>query len=299
MIKLKSLSALVLCLFVGAQVGCAKPVGIYQTLPAEKFVYATHDGVALSMDVVAPKRASGIRPALLWFHGGGFAIGRRNDSAAVTEFFASLGYVAFSADYRLTLTGARYPAIIKDVTAAFRYVRDNAARYGVDPDNIVVGGDSAGAHLAMMLGINEPGVRAVIDLYGSTDLVSLATENRGWLRPIILLMMGKKDQDNLEAWRAASPLYALKPESPPILVMHGDCDVVIPIAQSEALFRRSREIGARVTFIRVPNAQHGWTLVPWGSDFVRTLPVMAHFIAKETCYAEDPYAVDESVTEAP
>ncbi|MEZ5142844.1 MAG: alpha/beta hydrolase [Acidimicrobiales bacterium] len=97
---------------------------------------------------------------------------------------ARAGFVAFAPDYRLDAPDP-WPAELRDVQTALRWVQDNAATYGVDPQRIGAFGGSAGGNLAMLLGTNGPGaagrppIRAVVSWSGPSDLISLAPTNVG------------------------------------------------------------------------------------------------------------------------
>lgn len=271
-------------IFVGA---CMKPVGVHNSV-LETDIYVEREIGPLLMDIVSPVSRSKVkRPAILWYHGGGFAIGSRKDTIPMMEFFASLGYVAATADYRLTLSGARFPELMDDTREAYKYLRDNADKYNIDKEQIIVGGDSAGAHLALMLGLQDPSVKAIIDIYGTTDLVALHKDFvKNPLMIVLLLLMGTDLEQNSEAWHNASPINFLSADSPPILVMHGVSDHVVPFSQSELLFEKAKKIRARVTFAPVEYSGHGWTLIPKGQTYLRTLPLLAQFLKQETDFKE-------------
>jgi len=267
--------------------GCMKPVGVHNSV-LETTIFVERETGPLLMDIVSPVSKSKVkRPAILWYHGGGFAIGSRKDTIPMMEFLASLGYVAATADYRLTLTGAKFPELMEDTRAAYKYLRENADKYNIDTSQIIVGGDSAGAHLALMLGLQDPSVKAIIDVYGTTDLVSLHKDfKENPLMIVLTLLMGTSLEEDPEGWHNASPINFFRTDSPPVLVMHGVSDHVVPFSQSELFFEKAKKIGARVTFAPVKYAGHGWTLMPKGQTYLRTLPLLAQFLKQETNFKE-------------
>ncbi|MHB0998713.1 MAG: alpha/beta hydrolase fold domain-containing protein [Armatimonadota bacterium] len=149
--------------------------------------YGLSDGVPLLMNIVLPDPASDKPvPVVVFFHGGGWSGGTREDMMSRCDMVSKLGYVAASVEYRLSGV-APFPAQLQDCKCAVRYLRANAAKYGIDPNRIAVWGCSAGGHLAAMMGLTEgipefdgdggnPGVpsnvQLVIDCFGPTDFIS-------------------------------------------------------------------------------------------------------------------------------
>ncbi len=143
------------CLIAAAGAGgCLDPVvGPYEIREELDVAFVERDGVKVHMDIFLPQGAAGPRPAVLWVHGGGWLAGARARLRVLARATTILGYVSASADYRLTPAGARFPAQVEDVADALRFLRRNAERYGIDPERMAIGGDSAGAHLAMLVAL--------------------------------------------------------------------------------------------------------------------------------------------------
>ena len=115
--------------------------------------YREGDSGAWTLDLAMPHApATGLRPALVIVHGGGWAAGDKTDEVYQTMMkeYAHLGYVTINVNYRLTRE-AEFPACIEDVKCAVRWLRAHAEEYQIDPDRIGAYGHSAGAHLALML----------------------------------------------------------------------------------------------------------------------------------------------------
>lgn len=106
---------------------------------------------AQSMDLYRPPVA-GVVPAVLYIHGGGFRFGTRDmASASLIKGFLAAGYVVLSVDYRL-YSEAKFPAAVQDVFSAMAYVKTHHAQLQIDPENVAVYGESAGANLGSLLG---------------------------------------------------------------------------------------------------------------------------------------------------
>ena len=206
-------------------------------------------------------------------HGGGWL---RGDRSMVSPSFAGWrpgplarlaadGFAVASVDYRLS-GEARFPAQLEDVSAAVEWLTGQAEEYGFDPGRIVLWGESAGAHLAALLGLRSPGrVRGVVDWYGPADLAALHGAGRGG---------GRADRRPARhprgaaargpGGRGARARPRGQPDQPrpgrgaavPDRARHGRPGG--PVRQSEALAAALAEAGADVRFEAVDGADHMW-----------------------------------------
>jgi acetyl esterase/lipase len=215
-------------------------------------------------------------------HGGGWTVGDKRGElpmAAIPSFLA-LGFAVASVNYRLA-PDAVFPAQLLDVKAAIRYLRDGAEGFGLDPDRIAVIGESAGAHLAALLGttqglaefdhpaLGNPGVpsdvQAVVDLYGPANLAT-SDAQRGLNPPCpaepdpnIALLLGASPAAAPDLAAAASPITYLESHRPvpPFFIAHGDADCVVPHQQSVELHDAIEAVapgGSQLTI--VPGSGH-------------------------------------------
>jgi acetyl esterase len=223
--------------------------------------YTRVAGAPLYFDAQIPE-GSGPFPAAIIVHGGGWVRGDR--LTEVQPLFAPLtkaGFAWFSIDYRLSDDWTQFGAAIEDVENAVRFVRAHAAQYRIAPRRIALVGESAGGQLAGMAALNakaDTRVNAVVALYTPTDLVDLAKNStlvprqlRDSFRgtPFELLMMARL--------RQLSPLYNVKPDAPPFLLIHGTADRLVPFAQSQAMCNRMKGNGASCELFAVEGAGHG------------------------------------------
>lgn len=227
--------------------------------------YATSAGETLQLDVAAPA-AGGPHPAVVLFHGGAWRFGSRAQLGWVIEALAAKGYVAASASYRLAPTH-KLPDQLDDVRAAVRFVRASAKTYNVDPDKIAVGGTSAGAHLAMLAAFDPAarpagerplGARCVIDFFGPTDL-SLYAKHPDTEDAFMVPFLGKACKTDPEVYRRASPITFAAKGVPPVLLVHGTADIVVPVVHSEKLHEKLVAAGVEAELVTVPGNGHG----PW------------------------------------
>lgn len=220
----------------------------------------------LQLDVYVPIGAER-PPVVVWIHGGAFWEGDRRGQPAFwgrpsAHFRAILeaGLAVATVDYRLS-GEAVWPAQLDDVTAAVRFVRLNADALGVDRDRVGVAGDSAGGHLAGMVALTVPEVRAAALLYPVTDLrdfdhVAGLTPDEYRATPEGCLMGCLPDEDP-QRWHEASPINRVHAGAPPILLVHGEADVVVPARQSVRMAQALDAAGARdVVLDLVPGADH-------------------------------------------
>lgn len=205
--------------------------------------------LSLTLDIYSPDNDDTLRPLILLFHGGAFYIGDKQDSAIVNlcQHFASMGYVAASANYRLgfyptknDIARSGYKAL-QDAHAAMRFLVDNAKEYKIDTSLIFVGGSSAGAittlNLAYMTEKERP--RAS---YGSSKKRNLGTiESSG---------NSSKAKFRIKAianmWGAVTTLNMLKNSQTDIISFHGDADQIVPYDNNYPFNDISQFIGKRL-----------------------------------------------------
>lgn len=181
----------------------------------------------------------------------------------------SRGYLAVSINYRLA-PQYKFPAQIEDAKYAIRFLRANASLFGINPDRIGVWGGSAGGHLVALLGTTDASagmegsggypnqssrVRAVVDMFGPTDIAVLFRAGGG---SVLEQVFGTSDP-NSQAVKLASPVTYVSPDDPPCLILHGDKDNVVPLAQSQILYSRLQAAGVPATLVVVKNGGHSFT----------------------------------------
>jgi acetyl esterase/lipase len=244
----------------GAEVGAAAPDGV-RVLRDLEYVPQGHERNRL--DLYLPQAPGGPWPVILWVHGGGWT--RGDKAGCPASRLVTQGYAVASMNYRFS-QHAVFPAQIHDCKAAVRWLRANAAKYSLDPDHVGAWGGSAGGHLVALLGttagvqeLEGPAgnldqssrVQAVVDWYGPTDFLTVGPRDTR-----TQLLGGDPLQNKAQAVKA-SPISYVSKTAAPFLIMHGDQDRTVPIAQSETFARALRQAGAEATFVTVPGAGHG------------------------------------------
>nr|WP_272924444.1 alpha/beta hydrolase [Streptomyces sp. SID4923] len=200
---------------------------------------------------------------LVWIHGGAWRAGspRVGDSwlgvADPVGAALAAGYAVATVQYRFS-GEAHYPAQRDDVRAAVAALRRLAPEAGLDPARFGAWGESAGGHLAAVLGLDrrdaEPDseVQAVVAWYAPSDLT---TQGRDPGSPESLLL-GPEAAQQEEARRLAGPLAHVSAAAPPTLLVHGDADRLVPSDQSRALAAALTAAGATAELVVVPGAGH-------------------------------------------
>lgn len=231
-------------------------------------VYRTVDGRSLRLDIyVHPEAMRTPSPVLVHFHGGGWARGMRPASWTGFRPYLAAGFSVVTVEYRLA-GQAHAPAAVEDARCALRWVGTHAAQMGFDPRRIVLSGTSAGAHLALMAGLlpdandidppecaGAPRASAIIDFYGPTDLTALRPGTTA-LHPTVANWIGPRRDAKALAHRM-SPAAWLSAQSPPIFIVHGDADPIVPLAQSEAFKKRLDALAVQADLHIVSGGGHG------------------------------------------
>ena len=177
---------------------------------------------------------------------------------------AAQGFAVAAIDYRLS-GEALFPAPLDDVRAAIGWIRDHAAAYGLDAGLVFCWGDSAGGHLALLAALTGPAACGVVAWFPVTDLARLPDDvadaggvpDRGPDSREALLL-GAPASEVPELARQASPVAHASAAAPPVLLMHGAADDMVPPAQSIRLAETLRAAGAMVEVELVPGATHFW-----------------------------------------
>ena len=222
-------------------------------------------------------------PLVVYVHGGGFMFGDRRylpetvRPDAVFEELVAAGLAVATIDYRHALE-APFPAQLHDAKAAVRYLRAHADVLGIDTTRIGIWGESAGGHIAALVGLTahrpdlegthgvvgpSSAVDVVVDWYGPADLDTMPRATpppaiAAKLPPELLvppedhLTRGLEGTDRDDA----SPITHVTPAAPPFVLVHGTADWLVPYAQSEQLAAALRAAGVPVDLVPVEGAEH-------------------------------------------
>lgn len=232
------------------------------------------------LNVWGAKVAGEKRPVLVFFYGGGWANGNRAHYGFAARAYANRGFIVVLPDYR-KVPHIRFPAFNQDGAAAVRWVHDNIARYGGDPERVVLAGHSAGAYIAMMLtldqsylraaGVNPGIIRAAAGLSGPYDFYPYDSRRainamNAWPRPM-----------------ETQPITFARKDAPPVMVLTGTADDTVKPRNAILLSRRLHELGAPVEFRAYNDLSHEDVVMALSKPFRSKAPVLqdsADFLMK-------------------
>jgi acetyl esterase/lipase len=283
-------------LSLGVLLACASPASaqkdppVPDTVTFEKNIeYTNPDNQHLQLNMARPKTGDGPFPCVLCIHGGGFRAGNREGYNAQIIRLAEKGYVAVTVSYRLA-PKYPFPAAVHDTKAAVRWLRANAKKYHIDPDNIGVTGGSAGGTLAQMLGVTgdvkefegdggnaeqSSKVKCVVNVYGANDFTKSYGKSVDAAEVLPLYLGG-----NLEKARPAhirsSPLYWVTPNAAPTLCIHGTEDKYVHVEQAEMLVEKLKATNVEADLLKLEGAGHGFK----GKDLETSEKAMIAFFDK-------------------
>lgn len=210
----------------------------------------------LSLDVYRAQGVEGDAPVVVFFYGGAWQRGAREQYRFVGRRLAQNGVLTIVADYR-TWPRAGFPAFVEDGAKAIAWTHAHAREYGGDPGRLFVAGHSAGAQIAALIGADARFLRphgmkprdlaGVIGLSGPYDFVI-----NGQYVPIF----GKPAQ-----WPQAQAVNAVDGDEPPFLLLHGTDDRVVEPRDSDQMAARLRAVGVAATLLPLPGAGHSAPLL--------------------------------------
>jgi acetyl esterase/lipase len=262
--------------------------------------------ISLRLDLLVPE-STGRKPLVIWFPGGGFVVAHKGGSPDHRAYVAEAGYVVASVEYRTVTQGATYNDGVADAKSAIRYLRANASRYDIDPGNVAVWGESAGAYIAAMVGTTNgipqfdvganldqsSDVQAVIDQFGPSDLSTsgadfdLAFQQRATApgNHIAQWVLGpgtkQSISDDPAAVARANPASYIDALDPPFLLFHGSADRLVSPTQTLLVHNTLRAKGVDSTRYVVLGADHGdltflanpTAVAPWSTQTLMNLIV--------------------------
>ncbi|HEY7326657.1 MAG TPA: alpha/beta fold hydrolase [Gemmataceae bacterium] len=277
-------------------------------------IYGRKDGLALTMDVIAPKeKPNGL--GVVFVVSGGW----RSSTAAIRpELFTPFlrhGYTVFAVVHG-TQPKFTVPEIIEDIHRAVRFIRFHARDYRIDPDHLGITGASAGGHLSLMMGTagatgkprtSDPvdrvssRVQAVACFFPPTDFLNYGKEgavldckniDRRFRAALDFQALDNNervfkritDESRIqELLRDISPISHVSPDDPPTLIIHGDKDTLVPLQQSQRMVAKLKEAGVPNNLIVKKDCGHGWitilkdteTLADWFDRYLKNEPQKA------------------------
>lgn len=250
----------------------------------EDVIYGRKFGTALTLDVFRPEPTNNGCGIIFVMSGGWFS---SHDAIAPSAFetFLKRGYTVFAVVHG-SQPKFQIPEITQDMHRSVRFIRANAAKYGVDPRRLGVSGASAGGHLSLMLGAQgdfgpagakdpvdrlSSAVQCVACFFPPTDFLNYGKPGESALGENILKDFKPAFGDvptNAAAkekfGKEISPIYHVTSNLPPTLIIHGDADKLVPMQQAESFLAAAEKLGVPTRLVVRKGAGHGWK--DWVSD---------------------------------
>jgi acetyl esterase/lipase len=246
-------------------------------------VYQRVNSVELKLDVITTGSRSSPRPVVIFFHGGGWVQGSKDNQLLKLMPYLARGMDGVNVEYRLA-SQAEAPAAVEDCRCALHWVVQHAKEYGFDPNKIVVTGESAGGHLALMTGMLAPAdgfdnfcdlppeqwaghggpseikVAAIVNFFGVTDVADFLQPSN----PSNFVIRWLGSPSRIDLAKRLSPITYVRKDSPPIITIHGDKDTIVPYEQAVRLHDALNRAGAQNQLITVRGGGHGpYVAFPW------------------------------------
>ena len=236
------------------------------------------------MDVFLPAgRTVNTTKTIVIIHGGSWTSGDKSEMTAVVDSLKKRlpNYAFINLNYRLAVNNAInvFPAQENDVKAAIEFYLGKSSTYEISKDIIVLGA-SAGAHLAMLHSYkNDPDkhVKAVVDLFGPTDLVE--EWNEGFLPQLALMAATGKTYDQDPAiYTQSSPVNFITAQSPPTIAFQGGMDYIVIPAQTNILIAKLNTMGVSNQLVMYPNEGHGFSQANNTDAITKTLIFISKYV---------------------
>ena len=240
-------------------------------------VFSAPGGEELALQLIKPMWQSDGRgfPLVVFIQGSSWTKPDQFWQIPQLSLLARRGYVIASVTHRSCWTDPA-PAFLKDVKAALRFLRKNAAEYDIDPKRVCAWGTSSGGNTALLLGLtaDDPAfeteeyagmstqVNCVVDCFGPTDLIKMIDDQYGKApkndENLLFALAGRNIDTYKETLTAISPNAYVQPGRtlPPFLILHGDADDVVLYEDSEALYDQLTANGYEADLVRVSGAPH-------------------------------------------
>jgi len=259
--------------------GCSPASLLNSTVPASGYRRRTDiaygDDPRHKLDLYIPDAPDPERRVLVFFYGGSWSSGSKEDFLFVGQALAAAGFLVVIPDYRLS-PNPRFPGFVEDGARAMRWVQDTIASHGGDATRLFMAGHSAGAHIALMLAANTPWLRAagfdrsrlrgVIGIAGPYDFLPIRS-------PKIRDVFAGSDPASTQ------PLNFVARGLPPALLLHGDDDTTVLPRNSQALGAAWQAAGNQAAVTIYPGVSHVGIIAAF-SDLLRNrAPTLADTVS--------------------
>jgi len=232
-------------------------------------------------------------PVVVAIHGGGYLFGEKRDLTNFADGLRDAGYAVVTPNYRLA-PDVTYPTPIEDMTCALAWTHAHAETYNFDTDRVYIAGDSAGGNAALLMGLTddlndyfnsacdhpapETWLHGIVAYYPIVDLSTCAAVCEPARRATALYLGGEALTPDL--WGTANPVTHIDADDPPVLLIHGTADRVVPDSESRYLVDLLGEAGVPVDLHLIDGADHAFIDLIDRPDGAAALAIMDEWLAE-------------------
>ncbi|WP_158973656.1 GDSL-type esterase/lipase family protein [Cellulophaga sp. L1A9] len=237
-------------------------IGAQNITSNSKVLYKEINGDSLYLHIFKPQLSKKPTAAIVFFFGGGWASGTPEQFYQQSEYFASRGILAISAEYRIKNTHNTSPFdCVEDAKSAIRWIREHAKELNVNPNKIVASGGSAGGHIAITTALIE-GLENVSE---NSSISSVPNAVVAYNPVLDTTEKGYGHKKVVGRETEISPTHQVKKDLPPMLIFHGTKDKTVPFENAERFTSLMKEAGNECELVAVDNVGHGF----FNGDFFR------------------------------
>ncbi|WP_312766096.1 alpha/beta hydrolase [Epilithonimonas sp.] len=231
-------------------------------------IYKNRNSKSLLADIYYPKDSTQKYPGIILVHGGGWISGSKGNERFLAQELASKGYVAMSLNYSLS-DDAKYPAAVEDIENALKFLKKHHKDFSLNNRKIAIGGNSAGAQLATLVGIKNK-VQAIVNIDGIVSFIHPESEEGTYAS----YWFGATKAQNFKLWKEASPLEYVGKNTPPTLFINSSQPRFH--AGRDDMMKLLKSYNIPTEFHEIKDSPHSfWLVQPW---FDETLKYTVYFL---------------------
>lgn len=224
--------------------------------------YKIRNGKSLLADIYFPENSSQKDPAIILVHGGGWISGSKENEKFLAQELASKGYIAMAINYSLS-DFAKYPAAVEDIEDALKFLKKYHKKFGLNKKKIAIGGNSAGAQLATLVGVKNK-VQAIVNIDGIVSFIHPESEEGTYAA----YWFGATKAQNFQIWKEASPLEYVGKNTPPTLFINSSQPRFH--AGRDDMMRILKQYNIPTEFYEIKDSPHSfWLVQPWFDETLR------------------------------
>ncbi|MBR5230619.1 MAG: alpha/beta hydrolase [Clostridia bacterium] len=258
--------------------------GMAYIVPDVVYSHALQGGLTMTLILPWHEKSATVlkkRPLIVFVQGSGWTHPNIYKQIPQLSRYAQAGYAVATLVHRNAAEGHPFPAYLEDTKTAIRFLRAHADEYGIDTEQVCIFGTSSGGNTAMLVALTgddarfktkeyaeySDSVSCCVECFGPSDLIGMLSEqyidrmhdpaldNTPFIAPFRGLV-GKRDVR--QVLKEMSPVNYIDSgkKLPPMLIIQGDADDIVPYEQGKRMYERMYDAGAAVKMIRVENAPH-------------------------------------------